>query len=108
MLAQEHLATAGYTIPIDGDYGPTTQSAVESFQSAKGLTADGIVGPATWAALLRFAPVQVTWTHTGAVMASAAAVRHARTGHHPLLMQVPKSAHARATRDEIAGAGGAG
>ena len=25
--AQEHLATAGYTIPIDGDYGPATQSA---------------------------------------------------------------------------------
>ena len=43
--AQEHLATAGYTIPIDGDYGPNTQSAVESFQTAKGLTADGIVGP---------------------------------------------------------------
>ena len=52
--AQEHLATAGYTIPIDGDYGPTTQAAVESFQSAEGLVADGIVGPATWAALLRY------------------------------------------------------
>ena len=102
--AQEHLATAGYTIPIDGDYGPTTQTAVETFQTAHGLTVDGILGPATWAALLRYAPAPVTWTHTGAVMASAAAV----TGHRPLLMQVPKSAHAHATRDEIAGAGGAG
>jgi len=102
--AQEHLATAGYTIPIDGDYGPTTQTAVETFQTAHGLTVDGILGPATWAALLRYAPAPVTWTHTGAVMASAAAV----TGHRPLLMQVPKSAHVRATRDEIAGAGGAG
>src|ERR1700759_474114 len=35
--AQEHLASAGYTIPIDGDYGPNTQSAVESFQTAEGL-----------------------------------------------------------------------
>ena len=106
--AQEHLATAGHTIPIDGDYGPTTQSAVESFQTAAGLTADGIVGPATWAALLRFAPAPVTWTHSGALVASAAVVRSSRAGRRRLLMQVPKSAHARATRDEIAGAGGAG
>ena len=106
--AQEHLASAGYTIPIDGDYGPTTQAAVESFQTAEGLTVDGIVGPATWAALLHFAPAAVTWTHTGAVMASAAAVRNSRGAHRPLLLQVPKSAHARAVRDEIAGAGGAG
>ena len=106
--AQEHLAGAGYTIPIDGDYGPATQTTVESFQAAEGLTADGIVGPATWAALLHFAPAAVTWTHTGAVTASAAAVRSSRSAHRPLLMQVPKSAHARAVRDEIAGAGGAG
>jgi len=106
--AQEHLATAGYTIPIDGDYGPATQAAVESFQSAEGLSVDGIVGPATWAALLHFAPAAVTWTNTGAVVASAAAVRSSRDRHRPLLMAVPKSAHARALRDEIAGAGGAG
>jgi Putative peptidoglycan binding domain len=106
--AQEHLATAGYTIPIDGDYGLDTQTAVKTFQAAAGLTVDGIVGPATWAALLHFAPAPVTWTHTGAVVASAAAVRSSRSGHRPLLMQVPKSAHAHAVRDEIAGAGGAG
>ena len=106
--AQEHLATAGYTIPIDGDYGPATQTAVESFQTAHGLTVDGIMGPATWTALLRYAPAPVSWTHAGAVVASAAAVRSSRSGHGPLLMQVPKSAHVRATRDEIAGAGGAG
>ncbi|HUA05644.1 MAG TPA: peptidoglycan-binding domain-containing protein [Solirubrobacteraceae bacterium] len=106
--AQEHLATAGYSIPIDGDYGPTTQADVESFQAAEGLTPDGIVGPATWSALLHFAPAAVTWTHTGATIASAAAVRSSRAHGGRLLMQVPKSAHARATRDEIAGAGGAG
>jgi hypothetical protein len=106
--AQEHLATAGYTIPIDGSYGTTTQSAVESFQAAKGLTVDGIVGPATWAALLNYAPAPVTWTHTGATVASAAAVRGSRAGRGRLVLQVPKSAHAHATRDEIARAGGAG
>ena len=105
--AQEHLVTAGYATAVDGSYGPSTQSAVQSFQTAQGLTADGIVGPATWAALVHYSPVQVTWTHTGAVAASAADVRSARGGRS-LRLAVPKSAHLRATRDEIAGAGGAG
>jgi hypothetical protein len=106
--AQEHLVSAGYTIPVDGDYGPTTQAAVQSFQTAQGLTADGIVGPATWAALLRVAPAAVVWTHTVATVASAAAVRSARGAHRPLVLRIPKSAHVRAARDEIAGAGGRG
>ncbi len=36
---------------IDGDFGSVTQGVVEQFQSANGLTVDGIVGPQTWAAL---------------------------------------------------------
>lgn len=36
----------------DGIFGQITLEAVKAFQSANGLTADGIVGPKTWAKLL--------------------------------------------------------
>ena len=36
----------------DGDFGSGTESALRSYQKAKGLSVDGVCGPKTWAKLL--------------------------------------------------------
>jgi putative chitinase len=38
--------------PAVTNFGPKTEAAVKAWQSANGLTADGIVGPATWAKIM--------------------------------------------------------
>jgi len=49
---QQALNSLGYSVgKPDGDYGPATQSAVEQFQAANNLAADGVVGPETLAKL---------------------------------------------------------
>ena len=49
---QGRLASLGYDVAADGDFGPATAEAVKAFQSAHGLEADGLVGSATYSALL--------------------------------------------------------
>jgi putative peptidoglycan binding protein len=109
---QEHLVSAGYPIQVSGDYGYHTLLDVQAFQTSHGLTPDGIIGPATWAALLRYRIARVKWSvakrHDQATVTSAAISAAQRDTATPLVEPVPASASLPAKRNEIAGAGGRG
>jgi peptidoglycan hydrolase-like protein with peptidoglycan-binding domain len=64
---QKALTSLGYSVTVDGSYGPATKTAVASFQTAQGLSADGIVGPQTLTAL------KTALAGTGGTSAGAAA-----------------------------------
>ena len=49
---QQALADRGYSVDVDGVFGKGTDAAVRSFQNSNGLTADGVIGPATYEALM--------------------------------------------------------
>lgn len=48
---QVKRSRAAKTLAVDGVFGSETLAVVQALQRAAGLTADGIVGPKTWAAL---------------------------------------------------------
>jgi hypothetical protein len=55
---QKHLKKHGFnnvskTGEPDGEFGSRTEGSVEAFQREKGLKVDGIVGPKTWAELIK-------------------------------------------------------
>lgn len=50
---QQQMANRGWTLTVDDLYGGKSEHVCRQFQSEKGLTVDGIVGPQTW---------EATWT----------------------------------------------
>lgn len=44
---QENLVKLGYSVSVDGDFGPGTEDAVRQLQKAFGYDIDGIVGDGT-------------------------------------------------------------
>lgn len=62
---QQHLERAGASVAQDGVYGARTSTAVRTFQLSRGLTPTGIMGAATWRALLRLSPAEPDWAPAG-------------------------------------------
>jgi predicted chitinase len=50
-IIQQRLRDLGYTLGVDGNFGPGTAKAVAAFQQKNNLGSDGVVGQGTWAAL---------------------------------------------------------
>jgi Domain of unknown function (DUF1906)/Putative peptidoglycan binding domain len=46
-----NAASPKYALPISGSYDAVTQAAVVAWQAKNGITENGVVGPASWAAL---------------------------------------------------------
>ena len=74
-----------------GNFGPKTEEAVKKYQAANGLTADGIVGDATWNKIMGATP---TPTPVAVTVPASSFKLDKLKGHIPdtVLAQIPDTA----------------
>jgi hypothetical protein len=88
--AQQHLRAAGALgLPVTGFFGSLTRAAVRSFESQRGLPADGTLDPVTWQALIDLEPVRVRWAGRRARPLSGAAGSVTLPARRPLSASLP-------------------
>ena len=85
---QEHLNGAGYSVTVDGSFGPATGNALRQFQSARGLNPNGQLDAASWPALLRAPVAQAKWASASAAGAPGAR-RPASATRPPIRNEIP-------------------
>ena len=56
---QSDLVQLGFTLRVDGDFGPATERMLMAFQRENGISADGVCGPETFEAIGRKLPKAV-------------------------------------------------
>jgi peptidoglycan hydrolase-like protein with peptidoglycan-binding domain len=107
-VLQDLLTRDGFVTTIDGRFGPSTRTAVLAFQRAAGLTASGVVGRLTVAALRAGPPVAAATTPappataiapslTPAATIDAAGLAHAPIGAPPAVVAAVDAGNAIAT-----------
>lgn len=73
------LNAHGLSVSVHGDFGPGTAAAVQQFQSANSLSADGSVGNQTWPVLIQVVQSGDTGPAVEAVQSQANARVHILT-----------------------------
>lgn len=91
--AQERLIGAGLEVPVTGVFGKLTFNAVQDFQGARGLPADGRIGTDTWGALLAFTPYRMRWSGSRASRAGTSTSGSVRRPSRPLSASLPATAY---------------
>ncbi len=111
IFIQKKLAQLGlYNAKMYRDLVPAAIRAVEAFQATRGLEVDGIVGPLTWAALVKAKPGPVlVKNEDGAIPAYMAAMADLGLqeivggAHNPRIIEMfAKSGHSWVQDDETA------